>query len=45
MNNIEIASLVLPTISTLNVNAAKTQITWNNINFKTILGPLYEKYD
>jgi hypothetical protein len=45
MNNIEIASLVLPTISTLNVNAAKTQITWNNINLKTILGPMYDKYD
>jgi hypothetical protein len=45
MNNIEVASLVLPTISTLNVNVAKTQITWNNINLKTILGPIYDKYD
>ena len=45
MNNIEYASLVLPTASTLNVNIGYTRITWNNINLKTILGPMYEKYD
>jgi hypothetical protein len=45
MNNIEIASLVLPTKLTLNINDACTQITWNNINLKNILGSMYEKYD
>ncbi len=45
MNNIETASLVLPTVSTPNINNINTQITWNNINLKTILGPMYEKYD
>ncbi len=34
MNNIETASLVLPTVSTLNINNINTQITWNNINLK-----------
>jgi hypothetical protein len=45
MNNIEIASFVLSTFSTFNINAAKNQITWNNINLKNVLGSMYDKYD
>jgi hypothetical protein len=45
MNNIETASLVLPTVCTTNINNINTQITWNNINLKNILGSMYDKYD
>lgn len=38
------ASLILST-NNGNSNTTKTSITWNNINLRTLLGDMYDKYD
>jgi hypothetical protein len=45
MNNFETASLVLSTFKHDLTNYNNTSITWNNLNLKTILGTMYDKYD
>ena len=42
----EHAKLVLKTVesSTIN-NATNSSFTWNNINMRTLLGAMYDKYD
>jgi hypothetical protein len=45
MNNIETASLVLSTLINNTQNDNQTMTTWNNLNLKTILGTMYDKYD
>jgi hypothetical protein len=42
---IETASLVLSTLNSDYQNDNYTIITWNNLNLKTILGTMYDKYD
>jgi hypothetical protein len=44
MSNIEYATLCLATIGG-NTNAFNTSCVWNNINLRTVLGPMYDKYD
>jgi hypothetical protein len=44
MSNRECATLCLTTYSG-NSNPLNTSCTWNNINLRTILGPMYDKYD
>jgi hypothetical protein len=38
------ASLVLSTTTSIN-NASRTSFTWNNIDLRTLLGDMYNKYD
>ena len=45
MNNNQIASLVLNNVYGFSNNANKTSTTWNNINLRTLLGDMYDKYD
>ena len=51
-SNIACATLILrgidisPTVTANGfTNAVRSQMTWNNINLRTLLGPLYDKYD
>jgi hypothetical protein len=44
MNNLECATLLLSTGSGT-TNTLNTSCTWNNINIRTLLGPMYDKYD
>lgn len=44
MSNLQNASLVLSTNNGTS-NAAKTSTTWYNINLRTLLGDMYDKYD
>ncbi len=44
MSNRECATLCLTT-QYGNSNVLNTSCTWNNINLRTILGPMYDKYD
>jgi hypothetical protein len=43
-NNIECATLCLATCGG-NTNTFNTSCVWNNINLRTVLGPMYDKYD
>jgi hypothetical protein len=45
MNNVEIASLVLPTYICTVANDNNSSNTFTNLNLKTILGTMYDKYD
>jgi hypothetical protein len=45
MNNVEIASLVLPTYICIVANDNNSSNTFTNLNLKTILGTMYDKYD
>ncbi len=52
MQNIEKAALVLKSSDLSTVgnqngikNALRTSFTWNNISLRTLLGPMYDKYD
>ncbi len=45
MNNVEIASLVLSANENDFITENYTSMTWNNLNLKTILGTMYDKYD
>lgn len=45
MENIEKASLILKTNQAGIINTARTSITWNNINLRTLLGSMYDKYE
>jgi len=47
MVNLESAKLVLRTndIVAPNVDTLLTNFTWKNIDLKTVLGPMYDKYD
>ncbi len=42
--NIECATLLLTTIDGVTING-NTTCTWNNINLRTVLGTMYDKYD
>jgi hypothetical protein len=44
MSNLQNASLVLSTNNGIS-NTNKTSTTWNNINLRTLLGDMYDKYD
>jgi len=44
MPNLQHASLVLSTNNGTS-NANRTSTTWNNINLRTLLGDMYDKYD
>ena len=44
MSNLQNASLVLKSCNAI-CDANKTNITWNNINLRTVLGDMYDKYD
>jgi hypothetical protein len=44
MSNKECSTLCLTTQSGIS-NALNTSCTWNNINLRTLLGPMYDKYD
>lgn len=45
MSNLQNASLVLSTQNGIYNNAGRTSITWNNINLRTLLGDMYDKYE
>ena len=45
MNNIQVASLVLNTVNGATNNVTDTSFTWYNINLRTLLGDMYDKYD
>ncbi len=45
MSNLQNASLVLSTNNGTFNNAARTSTTWYNINLRTLLGDMYDKYD
>ncbi len=45
MVNLESAKLVLRVSDALVTDQFLTNFTWNNINLKTVLGPMYDKYD
>jgi hypothetical protein len=47
MSNLQNASLVLNTLSGIDIstNTIKTAHQWTNINMRTLLGDMYDKYD
>ena len=44
MSNLQNASLVLSTNNGTS-NASRTSTTWTNINLRSLLGDMYDKYD
>ncbi len=45
MVNLESAKLILKISDASLTDQFLTNFTWNNINLKTVLGPMYDKYD
>ena len=41
----ENASLVLNSVNCSSTNSIKSSFTWNNINLRSLLGDMYDKYD
>ena len=45
MSTNENASLVLNSVNASSTNSIKTSFTWANINLRSLLGDMYDRYD
>ena len=45
MSNSRTASLVLNSYAATSTNTGKTSLTWSNINLRTLLGDMFDKYE